>query len=216
MGNFPAYVPLAGTVHAALSCGTDATGRTVCTGSSPGLFAGLGLLLFVYLAILVLGILAAVKVVTKAGYSGWWVLITIVPLVGTVFILIFAFSTWPVTREVQMLRAQLAGSPGYGGYGGAPPAGPGPRGPYAGGPAAARPVPTTPETSAGEEARLPSFGEFITGGRLPTLDPSDPSATSAPTLAGLPPAGWFPAPGGAAGQLRYWDGSTWTDEFHSP
>ncbi len=64
MNNVPAYLPVIGTVHAALGCVTDATGRTVCTGASAGLFAGLGVLLFVYLAIFVLGILAAVKVVT--------------------------------------------------------------------------------------------------------------------------------------------------------
>jgi Protein of unknown function (DUF2510) len=27
----------------------------------------------------------------------------------------------------------------------------------------------------------------------------------------LPPAGWFPDPGGNIGLLRYWDGTTWTD-----
>ncbi len=213
MSNFPAYVPLTGTVHTALGCVTDATGRTVCTGASSGLFAGLGVLLFLYLAILVLGILAAVKVATKAGYSGWWVLITFVPLVGTVFVFIFAFSTWPVTREVQMLRAQLAGNRGYGGHGGVP-TGPGPRGPYPEGPPPTRPAPMTPETSPGEQAALPTFGEFITG-KMPTEDPSDRSAASTPPPTGVPPAGWFPAPRSASGQLRYWDGSTWTDQFRS-
>lgn len=43
-------------------------GQELC--SSSGFFASLGILLLVYLAILVIGIIAAVKVVTKAGYSG--------------------------------------------------------------------------------------------------------------------------------------------------
>ena len=42
-------------------------------------------LLIVYAAVAVVGIVAAVKVVTKAGYSGWWVLISFIPLVGIVF-----------------------------------------------------------------------------------------------------------------------------------
>ncbi len=222
MNNVPAYLPVIGTVHAALGCVTDATGRTVCTGASAGLFAGLGVLLFVYLAIFVLGILAAVKVVTKAGYSGWWVLITIIPLVGTVFVFIFAFSTWPVTKEVQMLRAQLAGNRGYGRYGGnggsggMPTGGPGQRGPYSGGSTPTDPASTTPESTPGEEAMLPTFGEFIAGGTVSTVAPFDRSAAGTPPSTALPPAGWFPAPGGALGQLRYWDGSTWTDQFRAP
>jgi hypothetical protein len=212
MSDVPAYVPLTGTVHAALGCVTNATGQTVCTGASAGLLTGLGVFVFVYLAILVLSILAAVKVVTKAGFSGWWVLITLVPLVGMVFIFIFAFSTWPVTREVQMLRAQLAGNRGYGGFGGGPTGGPGPRRPNPGSPTLSAPSQTTPEISSGEEAELPTFGEFIAGGKMAVTTPI-PSAASAPPTAGLPPAGWFTAPGGAPGQLRYWDGSTWTDQF---
>jgi hypothetical protein len=30
---------------------------------------------------------------------------------------------------------------------------------------------------------------------------------------GHPPAGWFPSPDGPPGQLRYWDGSGWTDNY---
>ncbi|MDA8309897.1 MAG: DUF2510 domain-containing protein [Actinomycetota bacterium] len=87
-----------------------------------GAFAGAaGVLLLVYAAIVVISIIAAVKVVTKAGYSGWWVLIAFVPLVGVIMALVFAFSDWPVLREVRALRAQVASYSGYGtppGYGG--------------------------------------------------------------------------------------------------
>jgi hypothetical protein len=214
MNVVPGHVALAGTAHIALGCVTNATGQTVCNGTSAGLFAGLGVFLFMYLAILVLSILAAVKVVSKAGYSGWWVLITVIPLVGMVFVFIFAFSTWPVTREVQMLRAQLAGNRGYGGFGGGPQGGTGPRRPNPEGPALSGPTPTTPETSPGEEAELPTFGKFIAEGKM-AVTTSGRSAVSAPPTAGLPPAGWFTAPGGAPGQLRSWVGSTWTDQFRS-
>src|ERR1700677_1859685 len=104
-----------GLIHAAITCATNGAGQAHCSGAG-GLLAGF---LLVYLVIAVVGIIAAVKVVTKAGYSGWWVLITFVPLVGIVFVLIFAFSKWPVLEEVEMLRSQQTGGyyGGSGGYG---------------------------------------------------------------------------------------------------
>ncbi len=212
----PGPAALVSTAHLALGCVTSATGQTVCNGTSTGFFAGLGAFLFVYLAILVLGILAAVKVVTKAGYSGWWVLITFVPLVGTVFVLVFAFSTWPVTREVQLLRAQLAEHRGQGGYRGAAGRGTGPGGSSHGVSDSAGPIPAAPENSPGEQAALPAFGAFLAGGKLSVLTPPGESPSSEPPPTGLPSAGWYPNPGDALGQLRYWDGSTWTDQFRTP
>jgi energy-coupling factor transporter transmembrane protein EcfT len=35
-------------------------------------------------------------VVKKAGYSGWWVLLGLVPIVGLVMLWVFAFSRWPI------------------------------------------------------------------------------------------------------------------------
>ncbi len=210
-----------GAVFAAVTCSTDSSGALNCTGASAGAFAGLGILLFVYLAIVVLGVVASVKVVTKAGYSGWWVLIAFVPIVGSIFVLIFAFSTWPVTREVEMLRMQLAsgGYGGTGGYGGRPGTGgggpgPGPSGPFPWGPATSGTASEGPATTAvapdpaidTEQALgyvpLPTFGQYIREATTPTARSS-----------GLPDAGWFPAPGGPPGQERYWNGASWTDQY---
>lgn len=219
-----------GAVFAAVTCSTDSSGALNCTGASAGAFAGLGLLLFVYLAIVVLGIVASVKVVTKAGYSGWWVLIAFVPLVGSIFVLIFAFSTWPVTREVEMLRMQL-GSGGYGGpggYGGRPGTGgggpgPGPSGPFPWGPAtsgtaSAGPVPTPIGAGAAIDTdqelghvALPTFGQYIQEATVTVAGQDTSVGTAGPS--GLPDAGWFPAPGGAPGQERYWNGASWTDQY---
>ncbi len=104
---------VAGAAHAATAgCITQADGRTFCIGNAPGvagISAFLIVLFVIYAGLVVLSIVAAVKIVTKAGYSGWWVLIVLVPIVGAVMVLVFAFSKWPVTREVETLRAQANG-----------------------------------------------------------------------------------------------------------
>jgi hypothetical protein len=198
------YATVLGVIHLATTCETDSGGQTVCVGGA-SFFAGLGILLFVYIAIAVLGIIAAVKVVSKAGYSGWWVLISFVPLVGSVFILIFAFSTWPVTREVEMLRAQVGARAGYarsgsgGGYD------------YQ-----AQGSGTMPQTArseaAAEDAPMPSFHQFVGGEVVATHSVEEAAARPAHAGSG-PPAGWFPAPDGPPGRLRYWDGAAWTDHY---
>jgi len=38
------------------------------------------------------------RIAQKAGYSGWWGLTQIVPLVGLVMIWVLAFIDWPTTR----------------------------------------------------------------------------------------------------------------------
>ncbi|TFW16899.1 hypothetical protein E4L96_15495 [Massilia arenosa] len=45
------------------------------------------------------------KIIRKAGYSGWWVLVMFVPLVNIIAIWAFALLDWPVTQRA---RAQSA------------------------------------------------------------------------------------------------------------
>jgi uncharacterized membrane protein YhaH (DUF805 family) len=40
-----------------------------------------------------------VRILRKAGYSGWWCMITFVPLVNIVMVYVFAFSTWPSLKR---------------------------------------------------------------------------------------------------------------------
>src|SRR5438128_1323774 len=40
----------------------------------------------------------------KAGYSPWFALLMIIPIANLVWILIFAFSTWPIQRELEAYR----------------------------------------------------------------------------------------------------------------
>lgn len=51
------------------------------------------------LAVFVLYIYMAWKVVAKAGYHGAWSLTLLIPLVNIAMIYIFAFSKWPVLRN---------------------------------------------------------------------------------------------------------------------
>lgn len=49
-----------------------------------------------------------VRITRKAGYSPWLGLLGVVPIVGWVAILVFAFKEWPVESEVRDLRGRLA------------------------------------------------------------------------------------------------------------
>jgi Na+/melibiose symporter-like transporter len=42
-----------------------------------------------------------VKIIKKAGYSGWWILSMFVPLLNVVMLWVFAFSTWPVEQRAR-------------------------------------------------------------------------------------------------------------------
>ncbi len=68
----------------------------------------------VILSILILSVLPVVgawKIVSKAGFNGALSLLWLVPLVNVAAILVFAFSDWPVLRELSALRANLSPPP---------------------------------------------------------------------------------------------------------
>ena len=44
---------------------------------------------------LVVWLVPAAKIVSKAGYSGWWCLLLLIPLVNIVVYWVFAFAQWP-------------------------------------------------------------------------------------------------------------------------
>jgi hypothetical protein len=52
---------------------------------------------------------AYVRIVQKAGYSGWNVLWGFVPLVNIIMFFVFAFSEWPVTRRIKELEHRVFG-----------------------------------------------------------------------------------------------------------
>lgn len=53
---------------------------------------------------IVLFLLPAWMIVRKAGYSGAWSLLMLIPLVNVIALFVFAFSTWPVQRAARGQR----------------------------------------------------------------------------------------------------------------
>lgn len=45
----------------------------------------------------------------KAGYSFWMALLMLVPIANLVWLLVFAFSKWPIQQELDAYRAQHQG-----------------------------------------------------------------------------------------------------------
>jgi Protein of unknown function (DUF805) len=83
----------------------------ISSGATAGIIAA-------YVVFLVLYIVAFVRILHQAGYSGWWVLIGLVPVVNIVMFFVFAFRQWPVRRELEYYRAQQQGGQyGTGQYG---------------------------------------------------------------------------------------------------
>lgn len=93
------------------------SGSSSIFGLATGAIVGFGLL---YLAIMVVVVWAYVNIIRRAGYSGWWVLIGLVPIANIVCFFMFAFKEWPAQQELKQLRewAAQAGyrQPPYGGY----------------------------------------------------------------------------------------------------
>ncbi|WP_193616503.1 hypothetical protein [Goekera deserti] len=89
--------------------------NSVDTSSSSNAVALVALVL-VYIAVIGFSIYASVRIIRRAGYSGWWVLMGFVPIGNLIMLGFFAFKQWPVLRELEYLRGHAAatGLPGYG------------------------------------------------------------------------------------------------------
>jgi len=71
--------------------------------------------LLVGLAAFVFAIVIYWRIVSKAGYSGAMSLLLFIPIVNLIMIIIFAFSEWPIQKELNQLRA-MAGRGGGSGF----------------------------------------------------------------------------------------------------
>ena len=52
----------------------------------------------VLLMIAAIWLVPAAKILSKAGYSGWWCLLLLIPLVNVIVYWVFAFARWPSLR----------------------------------------------------------------------------------------------------------------------
>jgi hypothetical protein len=67
--------------------------------------AGIGVgMILVYLVVLALMCFCYWKVVTKAGYPGYYSLLLFVPCVNLVAFVFFAIKDWPIEEELRRLR----------------------------------------------------------------------------------------------------------------
>jgi hypothetical protein len=90
---------------AALSTATDTTGNL-----TPGqvLTAWLGWITLGTIVYGVIALVSAILVARKAGYSHWLGVIAVaVPVVGLIFVLMFAFVKWPALKERDAALALL-------------------------------------------------------------------------------------------------------------
>jgi len=55
----------------------------------------------IVLVILLIYLVPIIKILRKAGYSGWWCILLFIPLVNIVFLWIFAYADWPSLRAAQ-------------------------------------------------------------------------------------------------------------------
>ena len=64
-----------------------------------------------WLALIVIGFWLNWRITQKAGFPGWYSLGLIVPFFGLILIVLFAFSEWPIERELTLLRGMAARKP---------------------------------------------------------------------------------------------------------
>jgi len=75
-----------------------------------GFMASTLAIVIVIVIAIIFGIIIYWRIATKAGYAGALSLLMFVPLVNLVIIILFAFTEWPIERELRELRggARLA------------------------------------------------------------------------------------------------------------
>jgi hypothetical protein len=88
--------------------------------AAPVVFAGVFLIFVLIFAFVMIALVLFIwgTIFKKAGYSFWMALLMIVPIANLVWLLVFAFSKWPIQQELEMLRGQSGYPPrGYAGGG---------------------------------------------------------------------------------------------------
>lgn len=82
---------------------------TTLTAASTGVFL---VSLVAGLIGLIFAIIIYWRIFAKAGYSGARSLLLFIPIVNLIIVIMFAFSEWPIQRELNQLRQMSGGRPG--------------------------------------------------------------------------------------------------------
>jgi hypothetical protein len=64
-----------------------------------------------FLLVFVFSLVCQIKIITKAGYSGWYVLTAFVPILNIVMFVVFVFGKWPIQTRLE--NAERSGSRGF-------------------------------------------------------------------------------------------------------
>lgn len=60
--------------------------------------------IFFWLVLVIISLIIQWRIAQKAGFPGWYSLGLIVPLLNLILIVLFAFTEWPIERELRLLR----------------------------------------------------------------------------------------------------------------
>ncbi len=81
------------------------------------MMAGMGIvMILVGIGAMLIGMFFWGMIFSRAGYSFAMVFLLLIPVVNLIWLLMFAFSKWPIQKEVESLRARAMGGyppPGY-------------------------------------------------------------------------------------------------------
>ena len=80
------------------------------TSPNPSAVPAIAILLFA-LVMIALVVYIWGTIFKKAGYSFWMALLMFIPLVNLIWLLIFAFSKWPIQQELEALQGRTGGFP---------------------------------------------------------------------------------------------------------
>jgi hypothetical protein len=79
------------------------------TNAMTGWFAAMGAVwLLVCIGLLILSLVINWTIAAKAGYSGALSLLMLIPVVNLIIVLMFAFSEWPIQKELREAKTRGA------------------------------------------------------------------------------------------------------------
>lgn len=78
------------------------------TNAAAGIFGAFAVLwILLAIGLIVLSLVINWKIAEKAGFPGVASLLMLIPLVNLIVLCYFAFTEWPVTRELRMARSTI-------------------------------------------------------------------------------------------------------------